>query len=96
MGVAGAIEMALHVHGPAKLVALMPIVEGNLVLRCCLDVIIAGEIYASVYAMRIQCPNILVHLSLIFSRSKTSFAKTDRVLNILVRNAVQSGSFTGE
>ncbi|KAJ7900846.1 hypothetical protein B0H13DRAFT_2028653 [Mycena leptocephala] len=56
MGVAGAIEMALHVHGPAKLVALMPIVEGNLVLRCCLD--------------------------------------TDRVLNILVRNAVQSGSFT--
>ncbi|KAJ7321343.1 hypothetical protein DFH08DRAFT_1085930 [Mycena albidolilacea] len=76
MGVAGAIEMSLHVHGPAKLVTLRPIVEGELLLQCCVDVIIA------------------VHLSLIFCRSKTSFARTDRVLNILIRNAVQLGSFT--
>ncbi|KAF7359640.1 hypothetical protein MVEN_00687900 [Mycena venus] len=76
MGIAGAIGMFLHVHGPAKLVALRPIVEGKLLLLCCVDVIIA------------------VHLSLIFSRSKTSFARTDRVLNVLIRNAVQSGSFT--
>lgn len=95
MGVAGAIEMSLHVHGPAKLVALRPIVEGKLLLQCCVDVIIAGEISLRL-RNRIQCPNILVHLSLIFSRSKTSFARTDRVLNILIRNAVQSGSFTGE
>jgi hypothetical protein len=54
MGAAAAIEMSLHMHGPVKrLVALMPIVEGNLVLQCFVDVIIAGEVYASVYAMRI-------------------------------------------
>ncbi|KAJ7885212.1 hypothetical protein B0H13DRAFT_2045189 [Mycena leptocephala] len=77
MGAAAAIEMSLRMHGPVKrLVALMPIVEGNLVLQCFVDVIIA------------------VHLSLIFSGSKTSFARTDMVLNILIRNAVQSGSFT--
>ncbi|KAJ7822222.1 hypothetical protein B0H14DRAFT_2829347, partial [Mycena olivaceomarginata] len=69
MGVAGAIEMSLHVHGPAKLVTLRPIMERELLLR-------------------------LFLLSLIFCRSKTSFARTDRVLNILIRNAVQSGSFT--
>jgi hypothetical protein len=53
MGVAGAIEMSLHVHGPAKLVTLRPIMERELLLQCCVDVIIAGEVYASVYAMRI-------------------------------------------
>ncbi|KAJ6537942.1 hypothetical protein B0H19DRAFT_1270321 [Mycena capillaripes] len=37
---------------------------------------------------------VAIRLSLIFSKSKTSFAKTDRVLNTLIRNAVQSGSFT--
>ncbi|KAJ6492158.1 hypothetical protein C8R45DRAFT_1137252 [Mycena sanguinolenta] len=37
---------------------------------------------------------VAIRLSLIFSKSKTRFAKTDRVLNILIRNAVQSGSFT--
>lgn len=30
-----------------------------------------------------------------FSKSKTSFAKTDRVLNRLIRMAIQSGAFTG-
>ncbi|KAJ6514315.1 hypothetical protein C8R47DRAFT_1090920 [Mycena vitilis] len=33
-------------------------------------------------------------LTWIFSNSKTSFKKTDRVLNRLIRTAVQSGSFT--
>ncbi|KAJ7867775.1 hypothetical protein B0H14DRAFT_2731048 [Mycena olivaceomarginata] len=37
---------------------------------------------------------VAVRLSLIFSKSKTSFAKTHRVLNTMIRNAVQSGSFT--
>ncbi|KAJ6540363.1 hypothetical protein B0H19DRAFT_1381540 [Mycena capillaripes] len=37
---------------------------------------------------------VAIRLFLIFSKSKTSFTMTDRVLNILIRNAVQSGSFT--
>ncbi|KAF7349109.1 hypothetical protein MVEN_01433100 [Mycena venus] len=37
---------------------------------------------------------IAVRVCMIFSGSKTSVASTDRVLNTLIRNAVQSGSFT--
>ncbi|KAF7358141.1 hypothetical protein MVEN_00862200 [Mycena venus] len=37
---------------------------------------------------------IAVRVCMIFSESKTSIASTDRVLNTLIRNAVQSGSFT--
>ncbi|KAJ7151917.1 hypothetical protein C8R43DRAFT_1004654 [Mycena crocata] len=33
-------------------------------------------------------------MSIMFSRSRTSFAKTDRVINRLIRTAVQSGFFT--
>jgi len=75
MGVAAAIESWIFSE-LAKLVALQPIVEGNLALQCAVDVVIA------------------IRLTIIFSKSKTSFAKTDRVLNTLIRNAVQSGSFT--
>ncbi|KAJ7676921.1 hypothetical protein DFH06DRAFT_1079989 [Mycena polygramma] len=35
-------------------------------------------------------------LTWIFSKSKTSFKRTDKVLNRLIRTAVQSGSFTGD
>ncbi|KAJ7846728.1 hypothetical protein B0H14DRAFT_3678041 [Mycena olivaceomarginata] len=69
MGVAGAIEMSLHVHGPAKLVTLRPIMERELLLQCCVDVIIAGEI-------------------------ENELCKDGQGANILIRNAVQSGSFT--
>ncbi|KAJ7633643.1 hypothetical protein DFH06DRAFT_1139977 [Mycena polygramma] len=34
-------------------------------------------------------------LTWIFSKSKTSFKRTDKVLNRLIRTAIQSGSFTG-
>ncbi|KAJ7463606.1 hypothetical protein FB451DRAFT_1042867 [Mycena latifolia] len=37
---------------------------------------------------------IAVRLTVIFSRSKTSFGRTDKVLNRLIRTAVQSGFFT--
>jgi len=37
---------------------------------------------------------IAIILTVVFSKSKTSFAKTDKVLNRLTRTAVQSGSFT--
>jgi len=75
MGVAAAIESWIFSE-LAKLIALQPIVEGNLALQCAVDVIVAAI------------------LSVIFSKSKTHFAKTDKVLNRLIRTAVQSGFFT--
>ncbi|KAJ6493365.1 hypothetical protein C8R45DRAFT_1095871 [Mycena sanguinolenta] len=62
-----------------KLVVLQPIVEANLALQCAIDVVIALP------------PGIL---TLTLCKSKTSFAHTDRILNRLIRTAVQSGSFT--
>ncbi|KAF7335773.1 hypothetical protein MVEN_02233100 [Mycena venus] len=75
MGVAAAIQSWIFSE-LAKLVALQPVVEGNLALQCGIDVIVAAI------------------LTTIFSKSKTMFAKTDMVLNRLIRTAVQSGFFT--
>ncbi|KAJ7212547.1 hypothetical protein GGX14DRAFT_84863 [Mycena pura] len=75
MGVAAAIQSWIFSE-LAKLIALQPVVEGNLSLQCALDVLIA------------------VILSVTFNKSKTSFAKTDQMLNRLIRTAIQSGSFT--
>ncbi|KAJ7912989.1 hypothetical protein B0H13DRAFT_1874279 [Mycena leptocephala] len=75
MGVAAAIESWIFSE-LAKLVALQPIVEGNLALQCAVDVTIAAI------------------LTVLLSRSKTSFPKTDKVLDRLIRTAVQSGFFT--
>ncbi|KAJ6628566.1 hypothetical protein B0H10DRAFT_1990453 [Mycena sp. CBHHK59/15] len=75
MGIAAAIESWIFSE-LAKLVALQPVVEGNLALQSSLDVIIS------------------IILSYTFSQSKTSFSSTDKVLNRLIRGAVQSGVFT--
>ncbi|KAF7368511.1 hypothetical protein MVEN_00174300 [Mycena venus] len=60
----------------SKLVALQPIIEGNLALQCAVDAIIA------------------IIMADMFSRWHTNFADTDKVLNRLIRTAVQSGFFT--
>ncbi|KAF8206870.1 hypothetical protein K438DRAFT_1816549 [Mycena galopus ATCC 62051] len=61
----------------SELVALQPIIEGNLALQCAVDAIIA------------------IIMTVMFSRWRTNFfADTDKLLNRLIRTAVQSGFFT--
>jgi len=61
----------------SELVALQPIIEGNLALQCAVDAIIA------------------IIMTDMFSRWRTNFfADTDKLLNRLIRTAVQSGFFT--
>ncbi|KAJ7862187.1 hypothetical protein B0H13DRAFT_2671745 [Mycena leptocephala] len=75
IGLTVAIEMWIS-SKLSKLVALQPIVEGNLALQCGIDVIIT------------------IIMTNMFSRLRTNFADTEKVLNRLIRTAVQSGFFT--
>ncbi|KAJ6632120.1 hypothetical protein B0H10DRAFT_5194 [Mycena sp. CBHHK59/15] len=75
MGLAAAVQSWIFSE-LAKLLALQPVVEGNLALQTTVDVVIS------------------IILSFSFSRSKTDFKRTNQVLNVLIRGAVQSGVFT--
>ncbi|KAJ6493380.1 hypothetical protein C8R45DRAFT_928140 [Mycena sanguinolenta] len=75
-----------------KLGGLQPIVEANLALQCAIYVAIACEILLGGLLNSNLAPPAILTLTL--CKSKTSFAHTDRILNRLIRTAVQSGSFT--
>ncbi|KAJ7351184.1 hypothetical protein DFH08DRAFT_992390 [Mycena albidolilacea] len=68
----------------SELVALQPIIEGNLGLQCAVDAIIATD----------PDDRSAVIMTVMFSRWRTNFfADTDKLLNRLIRTAVQSGFF---
>ncbi|KAJ7315763.1 hypothetical protein DFH08DRAFT_419492 [Mycena albidolilacea] len=77
-GIGVAVSMEMWTFSKlSELVALQPIIEGNLALQCAVDAIIA------------------VIMTVVLSRWRTHFfADMDKVLNRLIRTAVQSGFFT--
>ncbi|KAJ7463562.1 hypothetical protein FB451DRAFT_1492907 [Mycena latifolia] len=78
MGIAAGIQ-ALILSELAKLIALQPVVEAILLYNA-----------LSMSSLLVSC----AVLTVIFSRSKTNFGRTDEVLNRFIRTAIQFGFFT--
>lgn len=87
------IALLIRISRLEKLAALESVVTANLSLQATVDVAISSELVL-ILRTSYGYSRISVILSYSFSKSKTTFKRTDRVLNRLIRGAVQSGLFT--
>ncbi|KAJ7692437.1 hypothetical protein B0H17DRAFT_1200496 [Mycena rosella] len=78
----------------ASLAALQPVVEGSLGFQCALNVIIASELHLLSRLCKLTNTRREIILTVKFSKLKANFARTDKVLNRLIRSTIQSGFFT--